>query len=185
MNIQHSSRTDRWFTPPDILERAKRVLGPIHLDPASEVLANKAVGAVHYYDAKDDGLTKEWPDGCTVWLNPPGGRRGNKSMTGLFWTRLMHYRAAGHLVHGIFMAFSAEAIQNTQRKGIPSVGQFPVCIPAKRLRFVSPAGVPGLAPSHSNAIVYVPGSVDHTELFIETFSDVGDIMLPARPAHAA
>lgn len=184
MNIQHSSITDRWFTPPDVLERARQVLGMIDLDPASEDAANEHVWAVNILTELNDGLTCRWPVDCSVWLNPPGGKRGNKSMTGMFWARLMNYRAAGHLKHGIFMAFSAEAIQNTQGKDQPSVARFPVCIPAKRLRFVSPAGVPGLAPSHSNAIVYVPGLVDKTELFIETFTDLGDVLLPARPACA-
>jgi hypothetical protein len=35
MNIQHSSRTDMWFTPLEILVMVQKVLGTIDLDPAS------------------------------------------------------------------------------------------------------------------------------------------------------
>lgn len=175
MNIQHSSRTDCWYTPPHVIAMARQVLGSIDFDPASDELGNQLVSAGGFYDRIDDGLSKDWPEGCSVWLNPPGGKIGNKSKTALFWARLMSYASAGHLKHALFMAFSAEALQNTQGKGVPSVMSFPFCIPRKRIAFVDGSGVPGASPSHSNAIVYVPGSVDATEQFVHTFSTLGDV----------
>lgn len=168
MNIQHSARSDNWWTPPAVLDLAREVLGQIDLDPASCLQANAAVGATRYYTEADDGLTLPWAG--TVWCNPPGGRRGNKSLAGLFWLKLIQDRGA--LTHAIFMAFSAEALQNTQRKGGPSIMDFPFCVPAKRIRFLKP-GVEATSPSHSNVVVYVPGTIDKTAEFVRVFSALG------------
>lgn len=173
MNIQHSSRNDCWYTPIDILARAFKVLGPIDLDPASDAFGNARVGARYFFTEEQDGLTTPWPENCgTVWLNPPGGKLRNRSKTELFWRRLVAHRDAGFLDHAIFMAFSLEAAQSTQRDGMGGIMRFPVCVPAKRIAFVSKEGA-GNAPSHSNAIVYVPGRADKTEAFRANFSDLG------------
>lgn len=178
MNVQHSSRTDRWYTPTWVLEKARRVLGIIDLDPASEAAANTRVQALTYFRAEDDGLSLDWFG--TVWCNPPGGKIGNKSLTGLFWRRLMLTRDQRRLRHAMFMCFSAEALQSTQEKGTPAVGDFPFCVPSKRIRFDRPDYSAGEAPSHSNVIVYVPGTVDHTKNFWAEFNTVGSVMVPYR-----
>lgn len=179
MNIQHQSRTDRWFTPPNVLDLARVVLGPIELDPASETAANASVRADRFFTEADDGLIIDWGycDG-PVWLNPPGGKRDNRSLVRLFWEKLVANRR--NFSHALFMAFSAEALQTTQGRGCPAIGEFPVCIPSKRLRFVSADGVPGRSPSHSNAVVYVPGRIDRTDRFIEVFQTLGTVMLPSK-----
>ena len=179
MNILHSSRTDKWYTPVWVLDLCRQALGYVALDPASDLFGNTRVKAARILTEADDGLTSPWGwsgSPITVFCNPPGGKKGNKSMAGLFWARLMKERELGRIRHAIFLAFSAEALQNTQGKGLPAIGEFPCCVPAKRLRFDTPDGEPGAAPSHSNIIVYVPGTEDHTERFIDVFDDVGTIL---------
>ncbi len=175
MNIQHSSRTDQWFTPQWIVDKVRLVLGDIDLDPASSPLANERIKAKQIITEAKDGLTTEWPAG-SLFCNPPGGKIGNKSKTGLFWAKLMKHRDAGKLSHGIFLCFSAEALQTTQGKDCPPVGAFIVCIPKKRVAFDTADGLPGDAPSHSNCIVYVPGNANYQHLFHSTFKDVGSIL---------
>lgn len=172
MNIQHSSRTDRWFTPAQIILMIKQVLGEIDLDPASEELANKPIGAKRIITEKEDGLETEWPPGCTVYLNPPGSKRNNKSMSALFWEKLMEYRRLGGLKHAIYMGFSLEQLAITQKYHDKKMIEFPLCIPSSRIKFVNPA-IEKHSPSHSNVIVYVPGSLDKTDEFIEIFLDIG------------
>lgn len=58
-----------WYTPPEYLDLARRVLGAIDLDPASCARAQENVGAATFYNQADDGLSKEWEG--RVWLNPP------------------------------------------------------------------------------------------------------------------
>lgn len=60
---------NEYYTPADIIEAARRVLGEIDLDPASCEVANQTVKAKTYYDATTDGLKQEWRG--RVWLNPP------------------------------------------------------------------------------------------------------------------
>jgi hypothetical protein len=170
VNIQHSSRSDEWYTPAPIVELARTVLGQIDLDPASDEFGNSVVRAPSFYVENDNGLAQRW-HGC-VFLNPPGGKVGNKSKAGLFWSKLMRERDAGHIQHAIFLAFSAEALAHTQSKGTPSIMDFPICVPAKRVRFAKPEGEQA-APSHSNVIVYVPGTFDNTDLFLRVFSELG------------
>lgn len=167
----HSSATALWFTPLDIVVRTKEVLGAIDLDPASDEFGNARIGAKYYFTKEMNGLSTAWIPG-TIWLNPPGGKVGNRSLMQLFWQRLMEHRDAGQLKHAIFMAFSLEAAQTTQRDGQGGILRFPFCVPARRLIFDSRAG-PGKAPSHSNAIVYVPGSIDKTQDFFRVFRPVG------------
>jgi hypothetical protein len=172
MNIQHSSATDEWYSPLSVLVRAKEILGQIDLDPASDEFGNARVGARYFITKEQDGLASPWPIFSTVFINPPGGKTGNQSNTALFWKRLMEYRDSGSLKHAIFMCFSIEAAQNTQGKGCKSILEFPFCIPQRRIRFDSREGTFS-SPSHSNAIIYIPGQINKTAEFIKHFSDLG------------
>lgn len=60
---------DEFGTPVEILDAARKVMGRIHTDPATNPAAQKRVRAVVFYTKKDNGLTKRWER--EVWLNPP------------------------------------------------------------------------------------------------------------------
>ena len=177
MNIQHSSRTDAWGTPEDILESVRKVLGSIELDPASDEHFNQFVRAQKFITEEENGLSASWETywapttGPNIFLNPPGGKIANKSKTQLFWNRLMQQRALGRVNHAIFMGFSLECLQTTQSSS-KSALDFPLCVPRKRIKFVAKNGTYN-APSHSNVIIYVPGHVDCTSDFIAEFSKYG------------
>jgi hypothetical protein len=47
-----------WFTPALYIEKARRVLGQIDLDPASCALAQEVVQARHFFTVNDDGLMR-------------------------------------------------------------------------------------------------------------------------------
>ncbi len=176
MNIQHSSRSDEWYTPVSILDRVRAVLGPIDFDPASDAFGNSRVQALRYLTREDDGLISGWGAPNTIFLNPPGGKCNNKSRAALFWGRLMAQRADPGFGHAIFMAFSLEQLQTTQASAL-SIMDFPFAVPKRRIVFDQGDGRPGEAPSHSNVIAYVPGRVDVRGAFAEAFQTLGAVRL--------
>ena len=171
MNIQHSSRTDMWFTPLEIILMVHEVLGTVDFDPASCIEANARIQAKRFLCEEEDGLSKSWGPG-SVFLNPPGGKRKNKSISALFWRKLMEHAESPIFAHGIFMGFSVEQLAVTQKYHKRSMLDFPICIPSDRIAFYSPYGEKN-APSHSNVIVYIPGASDMTDKFVEVFSKIG------------
>ena len=74
--INQDSKKVEYYTPVEIIEAARRVLGEIDLDPASSIAANKTVRAKVFYKKEDDGLSKNWNG--RVWMNHPFGRNENR-----------------------------------------------------------------------------------------------------------
>jgi hypothetical protein len=155
-----------------VVEPARLVLGGIDLDPASDAFGNSRIKTKDYIDDEGDGLRQPWTvrglAAVSVFINPPGGKVGNQSQAVLFWRKLMNEREDGHIKHAIWVAFSIEQLQTSQACPI-SMLEFPLCVPQSRLKFDKTVGKFN-SPSHANAIVYVPGTVDHTDVFIEVFS---------------
>lgn len=132
---QHSADSSEWYTPPEILDPARALLGGIDLDPASSELANRAVCSNKIYTEADDGLSKPWVrfDGrvdeeCNVFMNPPTPPRE-------WWKKLILERSFGRL-RAVYVAYSLEQLQQSQgwTPGA-SMLSFPVCIMAKRVRY--------------------------------------------------
>lgn len=71
--INQTSGKVEYYSPPEIVAAARRVMGGIELDPASSEAANERIGAERFYDVEDDAICLEW---CakSVWMNHPFGR---------------------------------------------------------------------------------------------------------------
>lgn len=72
-NIQHSSESVEHFTPIEVVDAARELMGGIDLDPASNKLANSYIRARRIFTEKDNGLKQRWSGHARVFLNPPGG----------------------------------------------------------------------------------------------------------------
>lgn len=176
MSAQHSMKSVDWGSPIRVLKLARKVLGSIDFDPASSKRWNRNVQADDY---SRDGLSPgvHWGPG-TVWLNPPGGLIGRASKALAFWSRLLEEIEQGNVSHAIYCAFNIEQLSRSQQCS-KAMLDFLVCVPDKRLKFLQRDSTPN-SPSHSNAIVYVPGSIDRSKKFIRVFSKLGRVVEPAQ-----
>lgn len=144
-HAQTLSLTPEHYTPAEWVERARRVMGGIDLDPCSCADAQRTVRALAWYDADQDGLTLPWNG--RVFINSPGDRRGQ--LPKLFWEKLADEVEAGHVEQFVWLAFNAAQLRTLQRtSGAFLLQQCEVFIPASRIRFT------GDSPTKDNAFLY-------------------------------
>jgi len=67
--VANYTGNNEWYTPFELLESVRVVMGSIDTDPASSELANTVVKADTFYTIEDSGLDKEWHG--NVFMNPP------------------------------------------------------------------------------------------------------------------
>ena len=183
----HSNKSAEWYTPADIVDRARIVLGgQIDFDPASCDTANETVRATAFYDKRTNGLKTPWPCDVNIFCNPPSGvsRPPFSPMLGKvlaspskpiqFWELLATVAQARLITHGIYVAFALNQLANSQACDQDMLS-YPLCVPRHRLRFTPKRRKKRNRPSHNNAIVYVPGSVDQSALFQRVFSELGSV----------
>jgi hypothetical protein len=128
-NINADSGCDEYFTPGEIVEAARRVMGEIDLDPASSVLANKRIKAVRIWTISDDGLKQQWLG--RVWLNHPFGKSTNKP-----WIlKLAEEYRAGRTQEAICISFAS-----TSEKWFSPLLEQPQCFFWKRTNYFLPDG---------------------------------------------
>lgn len=180
--IQHSKETVEWYTPQDIIESSRVLMGGIDLDPASNHVANRLVQAAYFFSESNDGLQKCW--GGNVFLNPPGGDAPRKSTTRsnavLWWSKLAHEYRCGNIQQAVFIGFSVEILQQAQALQCDQPTDFPFCIPRDRTKFIDHRTMlPAKMPGHANVIVYLPpkDGVEHAKhVFRREFFKYGRIL---------
>ena len=60
---------NEWYTPPHFIDSARKVMGSIDLDPASNDHAQETVQADIFYTIENSGLDQDWIG--NIWMNPP------------------------------------------------------------------------------------------------------------------
>ncbi len=185
--IKHSSESVEHYTPPWVIEGARDLMGDIDLDPASSAFVNTHhVRASRFFSKEDDGLAQPWSG--RVFLNPPGGKVRGKSLAGIFWAKLVESYERGDVTQAVFLAYSLEIFQTSQRRDCVPPYLFPFCVPRTRVRFYIRAGntfQEGTSPPNASAIVYLPPDPDThgaaapaTKLitrFVSIFSTIGEV----------
>lgn len=153
------SATDEWYTPPQFIDAAWRVLGGIDLDPASSQRANCIVRATRYYSAADDGLAHVWRG--RVWMNPP------YSNAGAWVDKLLAEYAARHVSAAIFTIYA-----NTEAGYFQPLWDHPICFARGRLSFIAPDGRESSVARKGSVFVYLG---DNDDLFRTEFGRFGRV----------
>ncbi|MDJ0579059.1 DNA N-6-adenine-methyltransferase [Crocosphaera sp.] len=165
-NILHSSKTTEWYTPPHLIELARKVMGKIDLDPASNNVAQKWIKAEKYYTIEDDGLTKIWTG--NVWLNPPYGN----GITTKWIDKLLEEYGSMVMPEAIILVRPAVSSRwfNTLAQN------FVRCETLFRIRFIDANGTEQKSPAHGNVLFYV--GKKNMGTFVEVFDRIGVISRP-------
>lgn len=153
-----------WYTPALYIEKARRVMGGIDLDPASCAAAQQIVKATSFYTVEDDGLQQKWHG--RVWLNPPYAG----ALVASFARKMVESWTAGDLVAAFMLTNSYTEVSWWHALATASNA---VCFTRGRIKFESPHG-DKCAPTNGQSFFYF-GS--ETERLREEFADVGLIMV--------
>lgn len=195
---QHSSKSAEHYTPANIVNAARGVMGGIDLDPATTYWANETVGAarIHRHVAPGvfvDGLAQPWMG--RVFLNPPGGKAPSGSSTrsnaAVWWQKLATQWADGGVLQAIFIGFGLELLRTVQQLKCPQPLDLPLCVPRKRVCFevpsdLTPEGFPApgairlaqTSPTHANVVIFLPPRDDRDAAvarFAELFAGFGAV----------
>jgi ParB family chromosome partitioning protein len=164
-HVGHAAGQEEWYTPPELLDPAREVLGGFDLDPASSEKAQENVRAGHFFTKQDDGLTKPWAG--RVWLNPPYA----VDKVGRFVEKLCRHVRAGDVRGAILLVNNAtETRWFSEASDVAAA----LCLPTGRVRFLDEAGNRG-APLQGQAVLYFG---DNVPAFERAWAQFGPVWLP-------
>lgn len=188
--VLHSSESAEWYTPPPIVEAARATMGGIDLDPFSSAGANQIVRAAFFFQKNGalDGFLSKWgepSDPSRVFVNPPSGKFSayivgagehvNAGGAQLAWWRMLDEFMTGNIEQGVFVCFSLNVFQTSQRYGYLPPCAFPHCIPERRLSYTQPGRLKPSAPPHPSAVAFLPpkGNTSAAATFCSNFKAFG------------
>lgn len=152
-NTAHYAQSEsvEWYTPRRYVDAARRTMGRIDLDPASNDTAQQWIAAGTHYTAEDNGLALPWFG--AVWLNPPYGREPHSHRPSQdVWTeRLLAEYDAGNVHQAILLITNA-----TDSARFNRLFNFPICFTSHRIGFVDAKGRTVRGNTKGSAFVYLP-----------------------------
>jgi len=158
-HVSNNSGENEWYTPPNIINAARNIMGSIDLDPASSESANEIVKATNYYTENNNGLEQKWFG--NIWLNPPYSQPLIKYFSNAVITKRHEYNQALILVN------NATETDWFQKMFLVSDA---VCFLRGRVKFIDENGNSTGAPLQGQAILYFGINIDR---FKEEFNNIG------------
>ena len=161
------------YPTPQLINRARQVMGSIDFDPTSDPVQQVLVEATSVPSIEINPLQEHWHG--NVWVAPKGAVRDCR-----IWLNktISEYRH-GHIKSFVFFSSASELL-----RAMPVIWDYPVCIPFKRVKQLraSSKGFEAVSPSTWNLLVYGPpldqalSDIDKISLFYNTFRDVGRVI---------
>lgn len=154
------------YTPPEIIEAARKVMGSIDTDPASDAYAQEWIQAGAYYTTGDDGLAGEWSG--NVWLNPPRATE----LVSRFTEKLISELSAGHIRSAIVLVDNA-----TDAAWFHTLAEraSALCLHKGRIRFVGSGNKRSGSPETGQVFLYFGPDA---ETFRRVFGITGLVLQP-------
>ena len=161
------------YPTPQIIDRARAVMGSIDFDPTSDPVQQVLVDATSVPSIEVNPLQEHWHG--NVWVAPKGAVRDCR-----VWLNktLSEYRN-GYINSFVFFSSASELL-----RAAPVVWDYPICIPFKRVKQLraTSTGFEPVSPSTWNLIVYGPPisqaltDIDKVSLFYDSFRDLGRVI---------
>jgi len=156
-------QTVEWYTPPEYIEKARKVMGGIYTDPASNLIAQEWIKARKFYTQETDGLNHQWVG--QVWCNPPYG-----NLQQAFLEKAIYSYRQGRIESAILLLNRTGAAWYLKWKSQCSA----ICEAYKRIAFISPEGIQEKSPRYYNDFLYLGDDVDR---FKDSFEDIGNVQV--------
>ncbi len=160
-HVGHNSGNMEWNTPTLFVELARKTMGSIDIDPASNEIAQKTVKAKIFFTQKDDGLRKKWTG--NVWMNPPYAQ----PVIGEFIDKI----TTENISQAIVLVNNATETKWGQQLLHDASA---VCFPKTRIKFINQNGEQGESPLQGQMICYLG---DNKKLFVENFNRIGRCLI--------
>jgi len=154
-SINQNSGNSEYFTPINVVEAAREVMGCIDLDPFSSAEANKRIKAAAYFSKEVDGLSKCWFG--NVWMNHPYGRKLNKDCIRMLIKSYYHE----NISQACCITFAA-----TSEKWFQPLLYFPQCFLHPRTNYYFPDGTLKKGVTKGSCVTYLGDNIDK---FIKVF----------------
>lgn len=145
-HVSNNSGNNEWYTPEYYIETARKLMGSIDTDPASNPVANKTVKADVYYTAETNGLDKDWHG--NIWLNPPYAQ----PLIQQFADKLVEQVKAGNVKQACILVNNA-----TETKWFRTIAgvSSQIWFIANRIKFIDMDGNASGAPLQGQAMLYI------------------------------
>jgi ParB family chromosome partitioning protein len=161
------SKSQEWYTPPDIIEAARKVMDSIELDPASCDMANQTVRAARIYTKEQNGLAQPWAG--PLWMNPPFGK-GCGSLDQ--WVgKLLEEHAAGNVAQATILV--PVSVHTPWFQALLETAA--ICFAYRRVRFIRPFEKESQSNLYGNVFAYLGLNVSR---FVEHFTEFGPVVTP-------
>ncbi len=161
------------YPTPQLIDRAREVMGSIDFDPTSDPVQQVLVDATSVPSIEINPLQEHWHG--NVWVAPKGAVRDSR-----IWLNktLSEYRN-GYIKSFVFFSSASELL-----RAAPVIWDYPICIPFKRVKQLraTSTGFEPVSPSTWNLLIFGPPlnqaltDIDKVSLFHNTFRDVGRVI---------
>ena len=161
------------YPTPQLIDRAREVMGSIDFDPTSDPVQQVLVDATSVPSIEINPLQEHWHG--NVWVAPKGAVRDSR-----IWLNktLSEYRN-GYIKSFVFFSSASELL-----RAAAVIWDYPICIPFKRVKQLraTSTGFEPVSPSTWNLLIFGPPlnqaltDIDKVSLFHNTFRDVGRVI---------
>lgn len=165
--INADSGNFEYYTPEAIIERARRTMGGINLDPFSSKVANKTVRADKIFTKEDDGFSQQWFGTC--WVNHPFSRENNPKI----FKKVVSEYSKANILQACVITYASTS-EGWFRLSL----KYPQCYLYGRTNYILPDGTIKRGVTKGSVVTYFG---DDVESFYQNFKDIGEVKVPYEP----